>query len=118
MACGHFQEVRPRATSVGETAIRKKKKNNLSVCIFSYSQSYQIIRAGKRLISINRIQNKSLCLHDICVCTVYNYFVYINYIYFKAQTHQNVPAFISGAGTFKWSGCHQHQWGRGSETVI
>jgi len=24
---------------------------------------------------INRIQNKSLCLHNICV---YNYFVYIN----------------------------------------
>jgi len=27
---------------------------------------------------INRIQNKSLCSHNICVCSVYNYFVYIN----------------------------------------
>jgi len=28
------------------------------------------------LIAINRIQNKSLCLHNICLCNVY-YFVYI-----------------------------------------
>jgi len=33
-------------------------------------------RAVKRLIAINHIQNKSLCLHNICRCTVYNYFVY------------------------------------------
>ncbi len=32
----------------------------------------------KRLIAINRIQNKSFCLHNICVCTVYIYYVYIN----------------------------------------
>ncbi len=27
---------------------------------------------------INRIQNKSFCLHNIYVCTVYIYYVYIN----------------------------------------
>ncbi len=27
---------------------------------------------------INHIQNKSLCLHSICVCAVYIYYVYIN----------------------------------------
>ncbi len=32
--------------------------------------------AVKRLITINRIQNKSFCLHNICVCTVYIYYVY------------------------------------------
>ncbi len=32
-----------------------------------------IISAVKRLITINRIQNKSVCLHYICMCTVYNY---------------------------------------------
>ncbi len=31
--------------------------------------------AFKRLIAINRIQNKSCCLHNICLCTVY-YYVY------------------------------------------
>ncbi len=31
----------------------------------------------KRLIAINHIQNKSFCLHNICVYTVYVY-VYIN----------------------------------------
>jgi len=36
------------------------------------------IRAVKRLIAINRIQNKSLYLHNICGCIVYNYFIYIN----------------------------------------
>ncbi len=35
------------------------------------------ISAVKWLIVINRIQNKSLCLHNICVCTVYIYYVYI-----------------------------------------
>jgi len=35
-------------------------------------------RAVQKLIVINRIQNKSLCLHNIFVCAVYNYFVYIN----------------------------------------
>jgi len=39
---------------------------------------YIYIRAVQKLIAINRIQNKSLCLHNIFVCTVYNYVVYIN----------------------------------------
>ncbi len=34
--------------------------------------------AVKRLIAINRIQNKRFCLHNISVCTVYIYYVYIN----------------------------------------
>ncbi len=34
--------------------------------------------AVKLLIVINRIQNKSFCLHNICVCTVYIYYVYTN----------------------------------------
>jgi len=38
------------------------------------------IRAVQRLIAINRIQNKSLCLCNIFVCAVY-YFVYIKYTY-------------------------------------
>ncbi len=29
---------------------------------------------------INRIQNKSLCLHNICVCTVYIYTVVVRII--------------------------------------
>ncbi len=31
------------------------------------------ISAGQWLITINRIQNKSLCLHNTYVCTVYIY---------------------------------------------
>jgi len=42
------------------------------LCIFVI----YFFRAVKQLIAINRIQNKSLCLHNICGCTVYNYFVY------------------------------------------
>ncbi len=34
--------------------------------------------AVKRLIAINHIQNKSFCLHNICVCSVYICYVYIN----------------------------------------
>ncbi len=37
------------------------------------------ISAVKWLIMINRIQNKSFCLHNIiCVCSVYIYYVYTN----------------------------------------
>ncbi len=42
------------------------------------------IRVVKRLIAINRIQNKSLCLHNTCVCTVYIYYVYTHtYMYIQ-----------------------------------
>ncbi len=44
----------------------------LYICMY-----FIIISAVKRLIVINRIQNK-ICLHNICVCTVYIYYVYIN----------------------------------------
>ncbi len=37
---------------------------------------YVYISAVKRLIMINRIQNKSFCLHNKCVCTVHIYYVY------------------------------------------
>ncbi len=37
-----------------------------------------IFSAVKQLIAINRIQNKSFCLHNIYVCSVYIYYVYIN----------------------------------------
>ncbi len=40
--------------------------------------SFIIISAVKRLIAINRIQNKSFCLNNIWVCSMYIYYVYIN----------------------------------------
>ncbi len=43
-----------------------------------FSRNYIKISVVKRLIAINRIQNKSFCLHNICVYTVYIYYVYIN----------------------------------------
>ncbi len=42
------------------------------------SGQYFIFSAVKRLIAINHIQNKRFCLHNIYVCTVYIYYVYIN----------------------------------------
>ncbi len=35
-------------------------------------------RAGQRLIMINHIQNKSFCIHNVSVYTVYIYYLYIN----------------------------------------
>ncbi len=49
----------------------KYMKNKVCVYIYIYS-------AVKRLIAINRIQNKGFCLRNIHVCTVYIYYVYIN----------------------------------------
>ncbi len=43
-----------------------------------YIYIYIYISAVKRLIVINRIQNKSFSLYNICVCTVYIYYLYIN----------------------------------------
>jgi len=43
-----------------------------------YSLQYEKSRAVQRLIAINHIQNKILCLHDICVRAVYNYCIYMN----------------------------------------
>ncbi len=40
--------------------------------------TYQIKNSAVKLI--NRIQNKSLCLHNICVCTVYIYTVVVRII--------------------------------------
>ncbi len=41
-------------------------------------KNYSDINAVKQLIVINRIQNKGFCLHNICMCTVHIYCVYIN----------------------------------------
>ncbi len=50
-----------------------------------YLPIYIYISAVKWLIMINRIQNKSFCLHHTCKCTVFIYYVYkythILYIY-------------------------------------
>ncbi len=43
----------------------------LYLYIFKIKKLYLLTSAVKRLIVINRIQNKSFCLHNICVCTVY-----------------------------------------------
>ncbi len=50
-----------------------------------------LINAVKRLIAINHLQNKSFCLHNIYVCTVYIYYAHINThthsIYLKKYLH-------------------------------
>ncbi len=40
--------------------------------------NYILISAVKILIAINHIQNKTFCLHNMFVCTVYIYYVNIN----------------------------------------
>ncbi len=46
--------------------------------LFYYILIYIYISAVKRLIVINRIQNKSFCLHNIWVCTVHIYYANTN----------------------------------------
>ncbi len=41
-------------------------------------KKYIYISAVKQLIAINRIQSKSFWLHNICMCSVYIYCLYIN----------------------------------------
>ncbi len=60
-----------------ELVVRKQQPTSPGVFTFIYLQ-YLSISAGQWLIAVNRIQNKSFCVHNICVCTVYIYCVYIN----------------------------------------
>ncbi len=54
-------------------------KFEVSKIFYSFTQQRCIkVSAVKWLIVINRIQNKSFCLQNICVCTVYIYYEYIN----------------------------------------
>ncbi len=54
---------------------------------------YEYISAAKRLIAINRIQNKSFCLCNIWVCIYYvyikthTYSIYFEYIYMYLQVY-------------------------------
>ncbi len=54
-------------------SISKKKKMTLRTIWYNI-----IISAVKRLITNNRIQNESFCLHNISVCTLYICYLYIN----------------------------------------
>ncbi len=49
--------------------VRSKKADG-----FNASSTF-ILCTVKRLIAINSIQNKSFCLHNICVRSVYIYYV-------------------------------------------
>ncbi len=69
------------------------------VCVYIYVINIQNIQSThiyyvnkildtstvKRLIAINRIQNKSFCLHNICV-----YFVYLLRIYKRTHMHEYI----------------------------
>ncbi len=45
--------------------------------IFKVKNEIKINSAAKQLIAINHIQNKSFCLHNICMFTVFIYLLYI-----------------------------------------
>ncbi len=63
------------------------------MCIFQKNTGCYVyklnISAVKWLITINCIQNKNVCLHYICVYTVYIYYIYI-YIYINKYTQVHV----------------------------
>ncbi len=51
---------------------------NTVMYTFTFIWYYIIFSAGQWLIENNHIQNKSFCVHNMRVCTVYIYYVYIN----------------------------------------
>ncbi len=61
--------------------------------VYIYIYIYIYISAVKWLIVINRIQNKSFCLHNICVCTVYIYYVY-KYTHMHAYIWEKYVMFV------------------------
>ncbi len=80
-----YTSVQCRAARLTEIKLRLWSDLQLLNCkgcdlikyIYVYIYIYIYISAVKRLIAINCIQNKSFCLHKICVCAVYIYYAYI-----------------------------------------
>ncbi len=70
--CASLLEVCARHCVFVCVRVRVRVRVRVCVCVCV------CVSAVKQLITINRIQNKSFCLHNICVCTVYIYYVYIN----------------------------------------
>ncbi len=55
----------------------------------------EISSVVKRLIAINRIQNKSFCLHNMCMCNVIIYYVYIyKYTHIQCIYFENIYMYI------------------------
>ncbi len=61
-----------------QTGVMADKKISFAITGIHLIMKYIKISAVKRLIAMNRVQNKSICLHNICVCTVYIYYVFVN----------------------------------------
>ncbi len=57
--------------------------------IIFYIYIYIYISAVKRLIAITRIQNKSFCLHDMCL-----YCVYVLCIYKYTHMHEYISEYM------------------------
>ncbi len=73
--CYWIQYNSPRIT------LLKKNLKQLNVNINAFQNTKKTIvksSAVKWIITINLIQNKSFCLHNICIFTVFIYYVYIN----------------------------------------
>ncbi len=57
--------------------------------------------------TINRIQNKSFCLHNIYLCNVYIYYVYKNTHTYRAPLAQTTASVVCGMEAISlW-----HYWG-------
>ncbi len=63
--------------------------NNIISLLYKVYKTF-IISAVKRLIAINRIQNKSFCLHNMCVCYKYTHIQYFENIYMYIYIHINI----------------------------
>ncbi len=52
----------------------------ISVSCQSTISSFHLVKVSSNIFisAVKRIQNKSFCLHNICMCTVCIYYVYIN----------------------------------------
>ncbi len=73
--CFWIQYNSPRIT------LLKKNLKQLNVNINAFQNTKKVIvrsSAVKWIITITHIQNKSFCLHNICIFTVFIYYVYIN----------------------------------------
>ncbi len=61
----------------------KDKKNKNTTTIIILILIYIYISTAKRLIAINHIQNKSFCLHNMCVLCIF-------IMYIEIHTHMHV----------------------------
>ncbi len=107
----YIQLLRSDSKDVSEGSCDTEDWNlEIQLCIkrINYILKYIQMENNKCWQTINRIQNKSFCLHNICVCTVYIYYVTLDHKtshegqFFKIEIYTSSESWINKLSIGVW----------------